>query len=239
MKLLSQFNNNKKKLALLIDPDKTSISKAKLIAKEAYNCGYSFIFVGGSLVSEPVDEFVKGLKNYGKLPVVLFPGSPFQLSQFADGLLLLSLISGRNPDYLIGQHVISAPIIKKYKINTLPTGYILVNSGTVSSTEYISNTTAIPANKIDLIIATAMAGEMLGLKFIYLENGSGSANPINIKIIEEVKKNISIPLIVGGGISTANQLKNIFNNGADIAVIGTAIEKNFKMIKEFATCLEK
>lgn len=238
MKLLSQFNNNiKKKLALLIDPDKTSISKAKIIVKEAYSCGYSFVFVGGSLVSEPIDDFIKKLKSDCKLPIVLFPGSPFQLSKHADGLLFLSLISGRNPEYLIGQHVISAPIIKKYKINTLPTGYILVNSGTISSTEYISNTTAIPSNKIDLIKATAIAGEMLGLKLIYLENGSGSVNPINIETVKEVKKNISIPLIVGGGISTANQLTNILKAGADVAVIGTAIEKNFKMIREFAKCL--
>ncbi len=237
MTLYSQFTDKKKKLALLIDPDKTSIIKAKQIVKDASGYGYSFIFVGGSLVSEPIDDLITNLKSSCKIPIILFPGSPFQLSKYADGLLLLSLISGRNPEYLIGQHVISAPIIKKFKIETIPTGYILVNSGTTSSTEYISNTSSIPSNKIDLIKATAIAGEMLGLKLIYLESGSGSINPINNEIIKEIKKNISIPLIVGGGISTTQQLSNILLSGADIAVIGTAIEKNHKMIKEFAKCL--
>jgi len=234
MKLYSKFTNKNKKLALLIDPDKTEIIKAKQIVKEASDCGYSFIFVGGSLISEPIDDYIIKLKVNSSIPIVLFPGSPFQLSKHADGLLLLSLISGRNPEYLIGNHVISAPIIKKYKIETIPTGYILITSGIVSSTEYISNTTAIPSDKIDLIVATAIAGEMLGLKLIYLESGSGATKPINIDLIKEIRKNISIPLLVGGGISMPKQLSDIFNAGADIAVIGTAIEKNFKMIKTFA-----
>lgn len=237
MRLYSQFTNKNKKLALLIDPDKTTIIKAKQIVKEAANCGYSFIFVGGSLVSVPMDDYIIELRPVSKIPLILFPGSPFQLSKHADGLLLLSLISGRNPEYLIGNHVISAPIIKKYNFEVIPTGYILVNSGIISSTEYISNTTSIPSDKTDLIVATAIAGEMLGLKLIYLESGSGATNPINVDLIREIKKNTSVPLIVGGGIITQKQLSDMFIAGADIAVVGTAIEKNFKMIKTFSKSL--
>jgi len=234
MKTISKFNNKVKKTAILIDPDKTSISIAKQISLKAEKCGYSFIFIGGSLISEPIDNYILSLKKVTKLPIVLFPGSPLQISKYADSMLLLSLISGRNPEYIIGNHVISAPLIKKYKLETIPTGYILINSGKKSAVEYISNTTAIPENKPDLIVATAIAGEMLGLKTIYLENGSGANKPVEINIIKSVYKNISIPIIVGGGISNIEQVRKSFSAGASIVVIGTAIENDIKNIEKLS-----
>ena len=155
-----------------------------------------------------------------------------QISNKADGILLLSLISGRNPDLLIGNHVIASAYIKRSKLEVLPTGYILINGGKPTSVEYMSNTQAIPANKTDIAAATAMAGEMLGLKYIYLEAGSGANNTVNSKMITAVKKNIQIPLIVGGGIKTTNDVKNAINAGADVIVVGTAIEENSSILHE-------
>lgn len=238
MNLYSQFTKKNKKLALLIDPDKTSANEAALLSKEAEENGFNFIFVGGSLVTEPIDELVEKIKLSCNIPVVLFPGSPFQLTPKADGLLLLSLISGRNPEYLIGHHVNAAPVIKKYKLITIPTGYILINGGKVSSTEYMSNTKAIPSSKIDIIKSTALAGELLGLKLIYLEAGSGANNSVSEEIIKEVKKTVSIPVIVGGGIYNIKQLNSIYNAGADVVVIGTAIEKDKSLIKKLAKALK-
>lgn len=234
MELKKLFSGKSKKLALLIDPDKTPSKKAAMQAAEAEKYGFHIIFVGGSLISEPFDKYISIIKSSCKLPVILFPGSLFQISAKADGMMLLSLISGRNPEYLIGQQVIAAPLIKKMKLLTIPTGYILVEGGNTSSVEYMSNTKAIPASKTDIIMSTAMAGEMLGLKLIYLEAGSGAHSRIPSKVIQEVKKSITIPLIVGGGISSVKDLKEVFLAGADIAVIGTAIEKNPKLMIEFA-----
>lgn len=232
MELLKLFSGKKKKLALLIDPEKMSVENAVFISRSAQNSNFSFIFIGGSLVSELLDKYISAIKNSCSLPVILFPGSVYQVSDKADGILFLSLISGRNPEYLIGQHVIASPILKKTNLKILPAGYILIESGHVTSVEYMSNTKPIPANKIDIITATAIAGEMLGLKLIYLEAGSGAKNKVNSEIIKEVKKNISVPLIVGGGIRNTRQLKDVFKAGADVAVIGTAIENNPSLIKE-------
>lgn len=237
MKLLKLFSGNAKKLAVLIDPEKIDIEKAVRISKSAQNHHFSFVFIGGSLVSKSIDEYIVSIKKACSLPVILFPGSVFQISEKADGILFLSLISGRNPDYLIGQHVIASPILKKSGLSILPTGYVLIESGSVTSVEYMSNTKPIPSEKIDLVVATAIAGEMLGLKLIYLEGGSGAKQKIKEEVIKEVKKNISIPLIVGGGINTAHQLKEVFKAGADIAVVGTAIEDNPSLIKEFGKVL--
>jgi len=233
MDLQKLFSGKSKKLALLIDPDKTPANKAAKMAADAEKYGFHVIFVGGSLISEPFDKYISAIKSKCKLPVILFPGSLFQISAKADGMLLLSLISGRNPEYLIGQHVIAAPLIKKMKLQTIPAGYILVEGGYTSSVEYMSNTKTIPASKTDIIKATAMAGEMLGLKLLYLEAGSGARSRIPSKVIHEVKSSITIPLIVGGGITSGKELKEVFAAGADIAVIGTAIEKETSLIKEF------
>ena len=239
MDLQKIFSGNKKKLALLIDPDKTTAAAAAKLSVEAGKNGFQLILIGGSLVSEPLDQYIQTVKKSCKLPVVLFPGSLFQVSTKADGMLLLSLISGRNPEYLIGQHVLAAPVIKKMKLQTISTGYILIEGGGTTSVEYMSNTKAIPANKTDIIKATALAGEMLGLKLIYLEAGSGAKNRVPSKVIREVKNVVSIPVIVGGGISTARDLKEVFAAGADMAVVGTAIENNAKLLKEFAEVVKR
>jgi putative glycerol-1-phosphate prenyltransferase len=191
--------------------------------------------VGGSLVSDSIDYCIDEIKKNSKLPVVLFPGSLLQISNKADAILLLSLISGRNPEYLIGNHVIASPILRKSKLEILPTGYMLVESGKVTSVQYISNTCPIPADKLDIAVATAVAGEMLGFKLIYLEAGSGAIQHVPVEMISAVKRNISVPLIVGGGIKTRSQLDNIFDAGADIVVIGNSLENNpdrlFELVK--------
>jgi putative glycerol-1-phosphate prenyltransferase len=152
-----------------------------------------------------------------------------QLSNKADAMLLLSLISGRNPDYLIGNHVLAAPYLKKSGIEIIPTGYILVGRGN-SSVEYISNTNPIPEDKIDIIIATAIAGELTGNKIIYLESGSGAERPIDVEVIKEVKRSISVPLVVGGGIKTPVKINEIINAGADVVVVGNAVENNIQIL---------
>src|SRR4030042_119945 len=171
-----------KKIALLIDPDKhTDATLVKTLAV-AGRAATDFILVGGSLVSKPVDHTVEIIKRASPLPVILFPGSLLQLSDKADGILLLSLISGRNPDYLIGNHVLAAHFLKKSSLEIIPTGYILIDGKTVSSVEYISNTRPIPVEKPDIVVATAIAGEMMGNKLIYLEAGSGAARNISDQI---------------------------------------------------------
>ena len=237
MDLKTKITAKKKQLALLIDPENISLKDAIKITISAQQNNFSFIFMGGSLVSGSLDQYVSEIKKATNLPVILFPGGVYQITDKADGVLFLSLISGRNSDYLIGQHVLAAPFLKKSKISVIPTGYILIESGNITSVEYMSNTKPIPQSKPDIICATAMAGEMLGLKMIYLEAGSGAINHVNSDVIAKVKKCISIPLIVGGGIKTAEQLRSIFNAGADIAVIGTAIENNPGLIKQFGNIL--
>ena len=184
-----------------------------------------FILVGGSLVSVSVDETVSLLKKNTRVPVILFPGNVLQISPRADGILLLSLISGRNPEFLIGNHVIAAPVLRKSSLEIIPTGYILVENGRTTSVEYMSNTKPIPADKTDLAVATAVAGEMLGHKLIYLEAGSGARDYVNATMIREVRSQISIPLIVGGGIENGDQIRETYRAGADIIVVGSVIEQ--------------
>jgi len=222
--ILSKSKN--RKIAVLIDPDKSHMSSVYKTLEICETCYVDFIMVGGSLVSNPIDEFVKEIKKTCKLPVILFPGSLFQISDAADAILLLSLISGRNPEYIIGNHVIAAPFLKQSKLEIISTGYMLIESGGSTSVQYISNTLPIPTNKPDIAVATAIAGEMLGLKLIYLEAGSGAIHSVPRDMIELVKKNISIPLMVGGGIREREQLEQIFAAGADIAVIGNSLENN-------------
>jgi phosphoglycerol geranylgeranyltransferase len=227
-----------KKLALLIDPDVTGPENLGLLLHNAERAGVSLILAGGSLVTRPVDPLLRKIKELSSIPVLLFPGNPNQLSNLADGLLLLSLISGRNPEFLIGNHVVAAHFLKNSSLEIIPTGYMLVENGRTSSAEYISNTRPIPRDKPDLAVCTAMAGEMLGLKLIYMEGGSGAKCLIPPEIISAVKKNIGIPLLVGGGIQSAADLKKIFDSGADIAVVGTAVEQNPAILSEFAEMLK-
>ena len=217
---------NKKLFTLLIDPDQHTTESLTNLSKNADESGVDLIFVGGSLLNNDIDKSFDLIKKNTNIPTLLFPGSLLQITNKADGILLLSLISVRNPDLLIGNHVIASARIKRSNLEVLPTGYILIEGGKSTSVEYMSNTKPIPAEKIDIAIATAMAGEMLGLKYIYLEAGSGAKTSINIKIIKGVKENINIPLIVGGGIKTPNDVKSAVHAGADIIVVGNAIEQN-------------
>jgi phosphoglycerol geranylgeranyltransferase len=230
----SIISKNSKKLAILIDPGKQNNESLNEIIKIADQAKVDFILVGGSLVTEYINNVVSIIKKSTDIPVILFPGNLMQLSDNADGILLLSLISGRNPDYLIGNHVLAASYLKNSGLEIIPTGYILIGTQCTSSVEYISNTKPIPDDKPELIIATAIAGELMGNKIIYLEAGSGSCSRIKRNIIAKVKQNITLPLIVGGGVKTRDDMKDIYEAGADIIVIGSAIEENPAMIKTFA-----
>jgi putative glycerol-1-phosphate prenyltransferase len=226
-----------KKLALLIDPDNMTVPAIISTVYEANESGVKIIFVGGSLLSTSIDNTIEVIKKHTDIPVILFPGSYIQLSNKADALLLLSLVSGRNADYLIGNHVFAAPYIKKSGLEVIPTGYILIDGGRTSSVEYVSNTKPIPADKTELVVATAIASEMLGQKLIYLEAGSGANCHVPVEVIREVKKNISLPLIVGGGIKSAVEADNLLKAGADIIVIGTIIEQDIDNLQKIVAIL--
>ncbi len=231
--IIENCRNRKKMLAVLIDPDKYIGKKLVKCVAEIEKVQPDFIFVGGSLTFESISQTIELIKKETKIPVVLFPGNVNQFSENADALLLLSLISGRNPEYLIGQHVIAAPAIYRSNIETISVGYILIEGGSKTSVEYISNTTPIPAGKDEIAVATALAGEMLGNKSIYLEGGSGATNHVSSSMIKAVKKHISIPLIVGGGIRTEKDLSEVLTAGADIVVIGNALEKDINLMRNF------
>jgi phosphoglycerol geranylgeranyltransferase len=215
-----------KSIALLLDPDKTEGEKLKNILKIASEYKADYIFAGGSLTFNSIDNLIDAIKKSCKIPVILFPGNLLQLSYKADAILLLSLISGRNPELLIGNHVIAAPYLRSIKEKLISVGYILVGSGQKTSVEYISQTEAIPYDKPEIVIATALAGEMLGLSMIYLEAGSGSPNTIPEEIISAVRNNVSIPIAVGGGIKLPGEVSNAFNAGADLIILGNGCEKN-------------
>lgn len=222
--------NGVKLLAILLDPDKTTVEEIPAISKRIEKLNANFIFVGGSFIENGItDIFVKTLKNHTKTPIVLFPGDYTQVTNHADALLFLSLLSGRNPEYLIEQQIKSVPFLKNSTLEIIPTGYILIDGGTNSSVLKVSKTTAISQKNIQLVVDTAVAGMYKGKQLIYLEAGSGAKNVVNKKLISEVKKSISIPLIVGGGIKTKEQLNTAYNNGADIVVIGTAFENNIDL----------
>lgn len=226
-------NRHKKMLFLLIDPDGYNYNYLLSTLDACKQNNIDMLLVGGSITSENTDKCVGWIKEHCNIPVLLFPGSLLQLSDKADGVLLLSLISGRNAEYLIGNHVIAAPYLRKTGIEVIPVGYILVENGTTTSVEYMSNTKPIPAQKTNIAVSTAIAGEMLGLKMLYLEAGSGALNHVPIEMIAEVRKNTTIPLIVGGGVRNKQQLQAIYNAGADIVVIGNAVENDLQKLGEF------
>jgi putative glycerol-1-phosphate prenyltransferase len=237
-RLFKKLNDGSKKFAVLVDPDKSTLAKIKKIATLSENCSVDFIFYGGSLLTEDNHEmFISVIKDHCSVPVILFPGNYLQINRKADGILLLSLISGRNPEMLIGKHVIAAPYLKASKLEVIPTGYMLIESGRATTVSYISNTTPIPADKDDIAVCTAMAGEMLGLKIIYMDAGSGALNPVSISMIREVRKNISLPLVIGGGIKTPGQAAAISRAGADLVVAGNAIENNALLIAQMSDAI--
>lgn len=222
---LEKKSNSIKSLAVLVDPDKVNESYlASLVASG--NKGYvDYFFVGGSLLTtQHLDETIRYLKAHCTIPVVLFPGSTMQINLQADGILLLSLISGRNADLLIGKHVEVAPILANADLEVIATGYMIIDGGKATSASYMSNTQPIPIDKPEIAVCTAMAGEMLGLKCIYLEAGSGALNPVPTEAIKQVHKRLRIPIIAGGGIRDAETAKVICEAGADIIVVGTKFE---------------
>jgi putative glycerol-1-phosphate prenyltransferase len=228
-------HQNSPKLAVLVDPDKQSPAGLVHLVKLAENCKTDFFFVGGSLLlNNSFEQTVHILKTHSKIPVIIFPGNNYQVSKYADAILFLSLISGRNPEYLIGQQVVAAPLLRQAGIEVIPTGYILIDGGKISTTSYITQTIPIPGDKTDVAIATAMAGEMLGMKLIYLEAGSGARKNVSPNMIQEVKKNISVPLIVGGGIRSGEQAEEIRAAGADVIVVGNVLEKEPEMLMEIS-----
>jgi putative glycerol-1-phosphate prenyltransferase len=235
---IKSSKGNKKLFAVLIDPDKVSEKSLKEIISSCNSSNVDLILIGGSLLFTPIDQTILSINKQTNIPVLLFPGSLLQVSEKADGLLLNVLISGRNSEYLIGNHVVAAPVIRKSKLESISTGYILIDGGKTTSVEYISNTKPIPADKVDIAVATAMAGEMIGMKLIYLEAGSGAKHPVSSDMINEVSQAVSIPVIVGGGIKTEQQLSKACKAGADIIVVGTAIESDVSKIESFSKIIQ-
>ncbi len=234
MEIIDLFQQQKKQLAVLIDPDKLSQEQLKNTAVQAQQAGADYFFVGGSLMtSDMLYHSVRTLKENSQIPVILFPGNSYQIASNADAMLFLSLISGRNPDMLIGMHVLAAPYIKLSGLKTIPTGYMLIDSGKPTSVTYMSNSFPIPNDKKDIAACTAMAGEMLGLQVIYMDAGSGAAMTVPEEMIRFVKDSITTPLIVGGGIRTTEKLHSVLKAGADIAVVGNRFEEDPELIREF------
>lgn len=225
---------NQKQLALLVDPDKYSQESLALFVELAKETLPDCIMVGGSLVAGSVEQVVQYIKSHTNIPVVLFPGNSHQLCNEADALLLLSLLSGRNADFLIGQHVVAAKAIRDSGIESISTGYILIDGGCSTSVEYMSNTKPIPRDKVEIIVATAIAGELIGNRMVYLEAGSGAINPVSKEAIQAVRQAISLPIIVGGGIRTVGQAKDAYLAGADMIVVGNALEKDRFFMRDLA-----
>jgi putative glycerol-1-phosphate prenyltransferase len=222
----------KKSVALLLDPDKTSGESLTRILELAIESRTDYILAGGSLTFTGIDQLIKSIKDKCIIPVILFPGNLLQLTHEADAILLLSLISGRNPELLIGNHVLAAPYLKDIRSILISTGYILINCGAKSSVEYMSQTEAIPCDKTDIVVATALAGEMLGMKMIYLEAGSGAIKPVPQIVIKSVRENISIPIAVGGGIRSGKEIQESFSAGADMIILGNGCEQNPQLLTD-------
>ena len=226
-KILKSKKENRKIFSVLIDPDKQSEQSLINSINHANKAKVDLILIGGSLLKKDcLDQSISIIKKNSKIPLLLFPGNTMQLSNQADGILLLSLISGRNPEMLIGNHVVSAPFLKKSTLEIIPTGYMLIESGKITSASYMSNTVPIPNDKNDIAVSTATAGEMLGLKMIYMDAGSGAKTSVPNEMIQAVASSINIPLIIGGGIKTEKEIKEKFEAGADIIVVGNALEEN-------------
>ncbi len=224
-----------KKFAVLIDPDKLRIKNIERIVQLSIDAHVDYFFIGGSLVvDDMLDQCLEHIKNQCDIPLILFPGNSFQISYKADALLFLSLISGRNPELLIGKHVVTAPFLKMSPLEIISTGYMLIDGGVQTTVSYISNTIPIPSTKSDIAVCTALAGEMLGLKMIYMDAGSGAKNPISTEMIEAVSGSIDIPLIIGGGIRTPEKAAENVAAGADLIVVGNAIEKDPALITDMS-----
>ncbi|MEI8201929.1 MAG: geranylgeranylglyceryl/heptaprenylglyceryl phosphate synthase [Bacteroidota bacterium] len=237
--IYNSFKQKRKQFAVLIDPDKYNAADITGLLQYAQDGLIDYFFVGGSLLTEDyLEKWITLIKNNTQIPVILFPGNTLQICPKADAILFLSLISGRNPEMLIGKHVIAAPYLKSTTLKIIPTGYMLIDSGKQTAASYMSNSQPIPADKHDIAVCTAMAGEMLGLKVIYMDAGSGAINPVSEMMIREVRKHISVPLIIGGGIDSPEKAQTACSAGADIIVVGNAIEKNPNIITSISTIIK-
>ena len=236
--LVLKKSKGQKSFAVLVDPDKVNAAAIDELIGLALDAKVDYFLVGGSLViSNHLDEVVQRFKKNCDIPIILFPGSPSQVSKDADALLYLSLISGRNPELLIGQHVISAPFVRQSGLEIMSTGYMVIDGGAPTTVSYISNATPIPADKNEIAMCTAMAGEMLGMKLIYMDAGSGARRPITEMMIHLVAQNISVPLVVGGGITDPEKAYLNCKAGADVIVVGNAIEKDISLIKQMSSAI--
>ena len=232
--------SNRKKFAVLIDPDKVNTDSILSTVELSIKAEVDYFFLGGSLMmNDTLDVCLDIIKSSCDIPVILFPGSVMQVNAKADAVFFLSLISGRNPELLIGQHVIAAPMLKQSGMEIIPTGYILINGGVPTTVSYISNTTPIPNDKNDIAVCTALAGEMLGLKILYMDAGSGAQQSIRSRMIKAVRENVNVPIIVGGGITSPEKAIEICKAGADIIVVGNAIEKDTSLIMRIANAVHE
>lgn len=234
--IITNKDKKKNQLAVLIDPDKyKSLKQLQSFLKNCEKAKADYIFVGGSLlINAEFEKIIIEIKNNTSIPVIIFPGSPLQISSNADAILFLSLISGRNAELLIGHHVTAAPYLKKAGIEVISTGYMIVDCGNSTTSSYMSQSLPIPYDKGEIAAVTALAGEMLGLKMIYVDGGSGAKKNISEKMVKEISSSVSIPLIVGGGINDLKTAKNLWKHGADIVVIGTLFEKKPNEILKFS-----
>jgi len=233
--LTERKRTGQRSFTVLIDPDKVDTAKINTLVNLSIDARVDYFFVGGSLViSNYLDQCIQQIKAACNIPVILFPGAPSQISKYADALLYLSLISGRNPELLIGQHVISAPFVKQSGLEIMPTGYMVIDGGAPTTVSYISNASPIPSDKNEIAMCTAMAGEMLGMKLIYMDSGSGAKRTVTETMIEKVSSHIEAPLIVGGGITDPEKAYRNCKAGADLIVVGNAIEKDASLIKEMS-----
>jgi phosphoglycerol geranylgeranyltransferase len=235
--LIKQLGTARKPLlAVLIDPDKFNPELVKL----SDECGVDCFLVGGSKLEKgSIDKTITDIKRISKLPVVLFPGDETQLSKRADGLLLLSLLSGRNPDYLIEKHIAAAPVIKKMKLDYLSTAYLLIDGGKASTTQKVTKTEPLNPSNVTYIVNTVIAAEQLGFKAVYLEAGSGAKTNVSPRLVKKIKGQISIPIIIGGGINSPEKMKRAIDSGANMIVVGNALEKNVYLVTKLSAILNK
>ncbi len=239
--LLDKLSTERALYFILLDPDRFHGVDLEEFANSCAAAGVDGFLVGGSLmVSGDFDLAIKTLKNLTHLPVIIFPGGLSQISPYADAILFLSIISGRNPEHLIGKHVLAAPTIKRHRLEAISTGYMLVESGRKTTAEYMSGSMPIPRHKPEIAVATALAAEFLGMKFVYLEGGSGADQPVPYEMVHAVSKNISIPVIVGGGIRTPETAARMVESGAKIIVTGNHFEdkKNWSLLNDFADAVK-
>lgn len=233
--LLTMKRQNRSGFAVLIDPDKVAPADMIHLAKLCNDAAVDYVLMGGSLVvADNLEACIQRFKAESDIPVILFPGSPAQVTPYADALLYLSLISGRNPELLIGQHVVSAPAVKASGLEVISTGYMVIDGGTPTTVSYMSHAAPIPANKPDIALCTAWAGELQGKHIIYMDAGSGAKNPISKEMIHTVSSRIDIPLFVGGGIYTPEKVYENCKAGANIVVVGNAIERDPMLIRELS-----